>query len=132
MKLIFVALALLVPSAHAANLSFNETDVSQAFKIDFNKSELKFDKNNKLEELPMKNMERIANDHAQRIKGELTGVSLNLNPILNNKQYSYFFTFNLKSNFYSPDKKDLRDYNCFAVTNKNFTHYSAACAVVKK
>ena len=117
---LMIFLALQSGLTFAANLKSDTAGINNKLRIDFTVSEELFDKQNILKKHPLEEMRKISEDHALKIKGEVTGVTLALNPLIDNNSYSYFFTFNVKT-------KEEPNLNCISITDKEFSKYSAAC-----
>ena len=94
---LMIFLALQSGLTFAANLKSDTAGINNKLRIDFTVSEELFDKQNILKKHPLEEMRKISEDHALKIKGEVTGVTLALNPLIDNNSYSYFFTFNVKT-----------------------------------
>lgn len=132
MKLSVLLLTLFtMPQAFASyKFKVNPADINQKLSIDFTKADLvDFTKKelidlkvNKKNKFILTYMEAIASDHSNKIEGKLLGVSFVLNPLIDNKEYDYFFMFNVEN---VKDSQGLK--SCMAITDKEFTKYSASC-----
>ena len=129
-KIYFCVLTLTLTSINTnAALISESASINNKLNIDFTTSKLNMDDKNFMNSKEMIGMNSIAADHALKIKGKVTGITLGLNPLINNKDYNYFFTFNVEKN--ELRTKEEKNLNCLAIMTSDYSKYSAACYYVK-